>query len=330
MEFLYYENKLSPSKREVYRALVRGLSSYERSFSAPRIPSGEYGDILSMVKKDHPLIFGVESLSYRFYDGSSNVTVTPEYKMKKAEYETTLETVRKRVKKILAPAAGRDPYETELFIHDWIVKCVRYDRLTKSYAHEVTGPLCHGIGVCEGMAKTFKLLCDEAGIDTIVVSGVGVPPDLATGKKSERHAWNVVFFGEDAYGVDVTFDNTLSKDGIRYDYFNVPDRIMSRDHGNVDFPVPACVRGDLDYYSKRGLSFEDASSLGKALRPAQRSPHSVTFRLENMPGEGLLGDAIAEAVKSDGRFSRFSSFSYGSNPNSGVVTVTFSPRDERG
>ena len=87
MGFLYYENKLSPSKREVYRALVRGLSSYERSFSAPRIPSGEYGDILSMVKKDHPLIFGVESLSYRFYDGSSNVTVTPEYKMKKAEDE---------------------------------------------------------------------------------------------------------------------------------------------------------------------------------------------------------------------------------------------------
>ena len=155
MSFRYYESCLSSAERDVYRAYAKGLYSFEKQFSAPRLPTDRLGEIFSMVKLDCPLIFGVEKLSFKYYEGSSKVTVIPVYNMKKAERETALETVKKRVGKILAPAASLSLYEKELFIHDYIVKNVRYDRLTKSYSHEVTGPLCHGIGVCEGMAKTF-------------------------------------------------------------------------------------------------------------------------------------------------------------------------------
>ena len=228
---------------------------------------------------------------------------------------------------LLAPAASLSLYEKELFIHDYIVKNVRYDRLTKPYSHEVTGPLCHGIGVCEGMAKTFKLLCDEAGIDSLVVTGIGVPPDEATGKKTERHAWNIIFSGNTPYGVDVTFDNTLSGKEIRYDYLNIPDSIMSRDHGNTDFPVPKCQSGGKDYYSIQKMAFEDIRTAAPALKRAAKSPHHVSFRLIKQAEPEEIRDFISETIRSDRSFARFSSFSFSSNVMSGVVTVILKPRD---
>ena len=326
MAFGYYESLLSSAERDVYRAYARGLMSFEKQFSVPRVPTERLGKIFSMVKLDRPLIFGVERLSFKYYEGSSSVTVTPVYIMKKQERETSLETVRKRVKKVLAPAEGLGLYEKELFIHDYIVKNVRYDRLTKPYSHEVTGPLCHGIGVCEGMAKTFKLLCDEVGIDCLVATGIGVPPDEATGKKSERHAWNVVISGKDPFGVDVTFDNTLSKDDVRYDYFNVPDSIMSRDHGSEDLTVPKCRVEGKDYYSLQGMAFDNISGADAALKRAKTAPHRVSFRLKEVPEEDALKDAVSTIIKNDRSFARFSSFSYSVNKMSGVVTLSLTPR----
>ncbi len=330
MAYRYYEERLPPRERDAYRAIMRGLSSYENRFSAPRLDTDRLGDIFSVVKLDNPLIFGVEKLSFTYYDGSSSVTIKPEYTMKKQEYLNTLETVKKRVKKVLSPAEGKSVVEKETFIHDYIVKNVRYDRLTKGYSHEVTGPLCHGIGVCEGMAKTFKLLCDEAGIDSLVCSGIGVPPDTATGKKSERHAWNVVFLDGKSFGVDVTFDATLSGETVRYDYFNISDRIMSRDHGSLDFPVPVCVSDEKDPYRSAGLLFEDADCIAPALDIAAKSPYSVAFRMKMIPSSEEFGEKIMEIMKSNSRYRRFGSFSYSLNQISGVAEVTLRPASDGG
>ena len=221
MGYSYYESTLTPSERAAYGAFLRGISSSQRSFSAPRLDTERLGAIFNMMKLDHPLIFNAQNLAFTYSEGSTNVTVKPEYSMKKQEYEATLEIIEKRLKKVLAPAKDLSLPEKERFIHDYIVKCVKYDKLKKQYSHEVTGPLCHGIGVCEGMAKTFKLMCDEVGIDCLVCTGIGVPPEAATGKKSERHAWNIVVIDGKALGVDVTFDNSLSDSFIRYDYYNI-------------------------------------------------------------------------------------------------------------
>ena len=319
MAYRYYEEKLPPCDRDAYRALLRGLSSYERQFSAPRLDTSRLGEIFSMVKLDRPLVFGVERLSFTYFDSSANVTVKPVYTMKKQEYMNTLEIVRKRVKKILAPAEGMSVFEKEKYIHDYIVKNVRYDRLTKGYSHEVTGPLCHGIGVCEGMAKTFKLLCDESGIDSLVCTGIGVPPDVSTGKKSERHAWNVVFLSGVPYGVDVTFDASLSRDTVRYDYFNVPDSVMFRDHGELDFPAPKCVSGDRDQYQ----SIDDVNGIESALLSASKGSHTAAFRIRTVPGAEELKEKILEVTRSDSKLRRFGSFSFSINQTSGVVAVTF-------
>ena len=241
MSYRYYEGTLSSAEREAYRAMRSGLSSYETSFSVPRLDTRRLGEIFSMVKLDDPLIFHTGSLSFVAKDGASNITVKPVYSMKKQEYSSTVEIVKKRVRKVMAPADGFLPIETEKYIHDYIVRNVRYDKLKKTYSHEVTGPLCHGIGVCEGMSKVFKLLCDAAGIECLVVTGIGVPPNAATGKKSERHAWNIVIINGVAAALDVTFDASLSSGGrICRAFFNVSDEVMRTCHGSEDFPVPRC------------------------------------------------------------------------------------------
>ncbi len=327
MGYSYYESTLSPAERAAYGALLRGISASQRSFSAPRLDTARLGEIFNMMKLDHPLIFNAQSLAFAYSDRSTNVTVKPEYSMKKQEYESTLGIIEKRLGKVLAPAKDLSLPEKERFIHDYIVKSVRYDKLKKQYSHEVTGPLCHGIGVCEGMAKVFKLMCDEVGIESIVCTGIGVPPEAATGKKSERHAWNIVIMDGKALGVDATFDNSLSDDFIRYDYYNIPDSIMSFDHGNLTYPVPACVTAGVDYYSKEGLSFEDENAVLPALRRAAKPPHTVAFRLSVDPDAEKLTDSIKSLMSGEKRFRRFSKFAYKINHASRVVVLKLELRD---
>ena len=47
-----------------------------------------------------------------------------------------------------------------------------------------------------------------------------------------RHTWNIVRINGKYYHLDATFDNTLGNDKkeIRYDYFNLDDQQIFRDH----------------------------------------------------------------------------------------------------
>lgn len=73
----------------------------------------------------------------------------------------------------------------ELYLHDFLATQVRYEYLDKHYykAHSIVGPLLFGRSVCEGYAMAFKLLCDAAGISSIVVFGDSVQP----GKKGDQY-----------------------------------------------------------------------------------------------------------------------------------------------
>ena len=60
------------------------------------------------------------------------------------------------------------------------------------------GPLILGKGVCDGLAKAYKLLLDTEGITSTWKSefyGHGI---------TDGHAWNVITFDGRAYEVDIT------------------------------------------------------------------------------------------------------------------------------
>ena len=65
--------------------------------------------------------------------------------------------------------------------------------------------LGHGVGVCEGIAKSVKVLCDTLGI-WCMIAVCGNNPEKGI---KYRHTWNIVKIDGQYYHLDVTFDNTL-------------------------------------------------------------------------------------------------------------------------
>ena len=153
-----------------------------------------------------------------------------------------------RVKKLARQAQGLDEKGKELFIHDFIVQNVRYDKLKKSIPTRLSGHwemVLPSVRAWQKPLKSFVMSLE---------SGVLLRcrrPITKRGIKY-RHAWNVIKIGGQYYHLDATFDNTLSKDDtIRYDYVNLSDKQIARDHEPVIWKVPACPDGDHFIIRKR-------------------------------------------------------------------------------
>lgn len=121
-------------------------------------------------------------------------------------------------------------YEKVKAAHDYIVKNCTYNKEAvdnDSLVDDdftVYGTLVKGISVCEGYAKSFKMLMDIAEIDCIIVTG-------KVGEDEVLHAWNMVKLNDTWYHVDVTFDDPYPETKeIVYLYFNISDDIIAKDH----------------------------------------------------------------------------------------------------
>jgi len=189
------------------------------------------------------------------------------------------------------PAQSMSPQEKEQYIHDFICQNVRYDKLKKPYSHEIIGPLGQGVGVCEGIAKTVKILCDHLGIWCMIAISEANP----TQGIKYRHAWNIIQLDGQYFHLDATFDNSLGRDGvIRYDYFNLDDSKVFRDHQPVIYPIPACTQGDRFYYRENKLSFTKIEDICKRAQMPVRKGLPFVFHWR---GGYLTKDVLAETVK---------------------------------
>lgn len=119
---------------------------------------------------------------------------------------------------------GNSRYEMLLSIQRAICDATVY-RTDAAYAHDAAGVLLAGEAVCDGYAKSFKMLCDLYDIPCIIVSGEAIQGDEA-----EAHAWNYVQM-EDGYwyAVDTTWDDK-ENGKVTQNYFLV---------GSLSAPRPA-------------------------------------------------------------------------------------------
>lgn len=108
--------------------------------------------------------------------------------MTRERFAPTQQAIAARIERLTRPLRGKSQLEKEIAIHDFILDSVRYDKLKKSYSHEIIGPLTQGVGVCEGIAKTVKALCDAAGVECIIALSEANPEKGVR----YRHTWNVL------------------------------------------------------------------------------------------------------------------------------------------
>ena len=286
----YYYEQLNKEQQKAYYAMKEGLLNQQDSFAVPMLDKKELSDIYFMVRMDCPEIFYSVRFSYRYYPDSTAVEFIPEYLFQKDKIREHRQAMQARVKKLARQAQGLDEKGKELFIHDFIVQNVRYDKLKKEYSHEIIGALGNGVAVCEGMAKAVKILCDELGIWCIIALSEA---NHEKGIKY-RHAWNVIKIGGQYYHLDATFDNTLSKDDtVRYDYVNLSDKQIARDHEPVIWKVPACPDGDHFYYKEKKLSFTKMEEVKKRAQQAVKKGKVLTFHWR---GSYLTRDVLREIL----------------------------------
>ena len=202
----FYYEKLTKQQQKAYHAMKTGLELLAPSFSVPRLDGKELADIYFMLRLDCPEIFYTVQFRYRYYPDSEYVEMIPEYLFNKNKILDHRKAMEARVKKLARQAEKLSEKEKEQFVHDFICENVRYDKLKKAYSHEIIGPLGQGVGVCEGIAKAVKILCDALGIWCMIAVSEANPEKNI----KYRHAWNIVRIGGKYYHLDVTFDNSLS------------------------------------------------------------------------------------------------------------------------
>lgn len=295
----WYYNLLNKDQKQVYYAMQRGLQNAEASF---RVPTCEPEILLrcySYLRLDHPELFYAPTFRYAYREGAEAVEILPEYLFQKKQLEEQRNAMEARVKRVIAPAEKLPPAERLLYVHDFICKSVRYDKLKKAYSHEIFGPLGQGVGVCEGIAKTVKLLCSRLKLPCIVAMAENNPDKGIR----YRHAWNVVELEGKTYHLDATFDNSLgSPEEIRYDYFLLPDSRLFRDHEKLVWPVPACDDGKRAWYEAKKLSFTSEEEVRKRVAQYAKKEKNLTFRwrgdyLTRARLEALVGWVEAAAAE---------------------------------
>lgn len=291
MENRYYYNQMTKAEQSVYDAMLLGFTALTGSIRVPLLQGKIYGDVFFRFKLDNPNIFYVNSCSFRWTQGADHAELLPEYMFDKPRIKEHQKAIEARIEKLLRPARGLSETDKERYIHDFICSNVRYDKLKKPYSHEIIGPLQNGVGVCEGIAKTVKLMCDRLGVECVIVISQA-DPEAPNGY---LHAWNVVKLRGKWYHLDATFDNSLGKYGMqRYDYYNLDDKHIFRDHRPLLYHAPECTDGDNFFYKVNKLSWTKESEV--ASRVAQAIRKKKTEMLFHWRGGYLTREKLSELI----------------------------------
>ena len=239
----YYYNHMNKAQQAAYHSILSGVKNLADEFQIPALEGEELYNVFFQMRLDHPEIFWVSSYKYRYYKDSPNLIFIPEYLFDKKKICEHQKAMTARVEKLIRPAQKLSEWEKEKYVHDFICKNIRYDKLKKSYSHEIIGPLGQGVGVCEGIAKAVKVLLDALGV------------------------WCVI----------AICGNNPETSEIRYDYFNLDDSQIFRDHEPLIAPAPHCGDHEHFYYKEKKLSFTKKEDVYKRSLQAAKKGRVLIF-----------------------------------------------------
>ena len=239
----YYYNHMNKAQQAAYHSILSGVKNLADEFQIPALEGEELYNVFFQMRLDHPEIFWVSSYKYRYYKDSPNLIFIPEYLFDKKKICEHQKAMTARVEKLIRPAQKLSEWEKEKHVHDFICENIRYDKLKKSYSHEIIGPLGQGVGVCEGIAKAVKVLLDALGV------------------------WCVI----------AICGNNPETSEIRYDYFNLDDSQIFRDHEPLIAPAPHCGDHEHFYYKEKKLSFTKKEDVYKRSLQAAKKGRVLIF-----------------------------------------------------
>lgn len=307
----YYYSKLSKENQNIYRAIYDGwiaggnkaeLILPGKGFEAYRGLS--LHNLVEYIILDNPHLFHLETSQFNYERFGRRVTISAEPIYSAQEFEAVYEKLLERVTGILSSPALQGSFLRKVtYLHDLLAEEIVYDRGSPSAKsqreiHTIVGALLNGTCVCDGYARSMRLLCDLAHISCAVVIGIGKTTEGGK-EKTERHAWNVVKNQNSKYHIDTTWDSNLSGNGHISQFFLLRDDVtFGRDHVWDRKFYPKC---ELDY-PREELCFKCRTDLDSIIEKAARTgKQTILFRDggTNWPQEQVfcyLAEAINRAA----------------------------------
>ncbi len=201
--------------------------------------------------------------------------------------------------KILGNKTGS--YAQYLAFHDWIVNHDSYGYLPAAddpkrfLSSEGYTALSLGTGVCGAYAKAMQLLCWAAGLPCNVVQGEAI----AVSGVWTGHAWNQVQIDGEWYQMDVTFDDPLGLTVLRYNYFNVTDADLEKDHRWDHASFPSCTSVAANWFVRNGRNVSSWQEFKQTLdEMVETRGTGIDLRIQpfqnNVYNEAAVRDVLTE------------------------------------
>jgi len=259
----------------------------------PPSPGSAVSVVWDYILLDNPLIFYVRSY-VQIINSQKNVEAV------KPSYELTKQTAKQYhndvVKYLLKFNALRSKSESEkvLAIHDHCLTNFKYDYTFGENVYSILGAILKKSAVCEGIAKFVKLAFDYVGMKSMVVIGELKKP---IGASEDGHAWNIVEVGGKFHHLDVTLDMTMMDKIKRYDYYNLSDKDILKDH-IISSRVPVCAAYGGDYYSQQSLRMDSIEAFKTFLAACfKRGEKTIIVKMGFNHNTQNISEVIMEAAK---------------------------------
>lgn len=257
---LYYRSLLTPDEQQLYDFLLYYAERYDtRDIYAPNEELQKFKSIINFVYNDNPQIFWAED-DWEYIPGNWDHIFQIDYQYTRDQAVRMQKEIDSKTKAILAGIpSGQSQYDTELYLHDYLVKNCTYETtMEKPNIHNIYGAFVDQEPVCDGYAKAMQYLMNKAGILCLYVTGKADRTDLY-----EDHAWNMVNIDHAYYLLDVTWDDP-DEPFVLHRYFNVTTDSMTGEGRTFDtdidfrkFTLPDCSDTADNYYVKNHLTFSD-------------------------------------------------------------------------
>lgn len=291
------------------------LSGYKESNS-----SEEIFNLVEKIVNENPLI-----LYYRGCEYWSNGILKLQYSKDKKVIFNHRKEINKKVDYIISNVITNNmsDFEKEKVIHDYIINNSKYDEdyiLSIKVSNESYSPygvLIKGKGVCEGYAKAMKLIMDKINIECIIVVGKANKTD---------HAWNMIKLDNNYYHVDLTWDDPVTNDSsdiLSYDYFNINDKDMRKDHIWDKNNYPICNSTKYNYYYYNGMIIKNYDEFYKKLQYALlNNINTIEIKILNYNKNIYDIPKTIEKIAMNNLLN-FNKFSYSINDKTGVINIYF-------
>lgn len=154
--------------------------------------------------------------------------------------ETAIKTLAKakQIIKELKLDKEKSAVVKEKAIHDYLISKGKYSEVMSgdigNPMHGAEGLILNNDGMCRSYAESMQLFMELLGVESKLVMGWSL-------KGYEKHVWNMVKLDDgEWYYVDLTWDEAIPDEpgAVRYDYFNIPHRILVIDHELEEWQEP--------------------------------------------------------------------------------------------